>query len=201
MGEKPDPKDFMLSNLQEQEIVRLPGTIKGYDFVIENLNKCNVWLLDHSAQITIDDCENCNFYIGPCEGAIFFRDCTGCTVSASSSQFRMKNCNHFDLFLCTNSDPSIEYCSNLRVAPLNLKYPDQDLHFRSAKLDSSNNFWSQVFDFNMTEGSSNWSLLPPDEFQEKERSVENMNSPINPVDRPVQYGGSLTDEIIVGSVQ
>ena len=53
----------------------------------------------------------------------------------------------------------------------------------------------------MTEGTSNWSLLPPDEFQEKERTVENMNTPINPVDRPVSYGGSITEEIIVGSQQ
>ena len=56
MAERPDPKDFMLSQLDGQEIKRLPGSIRGYDFIIDNLTNCNVYLLDHSSQITIDDC-------------------------------------------------------------------------------------------------------------------------------------------------
>jgi protein XRP2 len=120
---KPDPRDFMLSSLSEQEIVRQPGQINGYDFVIESLQRCNVYLLDYSAQITIDDCTECNFYIGPCTGSIFIRDCSNCTVSASSAQFRTKNCHNIDLSLFCASDPSIEYSDGLRFAPLNLSYP------------------------------------------------------------------------------
>ena len=199
MADKPDPKDFMLQNMDGQTLTRLPGQINGYDFVIANLNKCNVYLLDYSAQITIDDCYDCNFYMGPVEGSIFFRDCENCTVSASSAQFRMKNCKGFDCYLFAASDPSIEYSENLRFAPLNLSYPDQDLHFRSAKLDMGTNYWSQVFDFNKKEGETHWSLLPPDEFMEKSYPQEGMNSPVNPISRSTTYGGTDESQIIVGS--
>jgi protein XRP2 len=56
MAERPDPADFRFSGLSEQELVKLPGQIRGYDFILDNLTRCNIYLLDHSAQITIDDC-------------------------------------------------------------------------------------------------------------------------------------------------
>jgi len=179
--------------------MRKPGEIRGYDFVIDNLTNCNVYLLDHSAQITIDDCSQCNFWFGPVNGSVFFRDCENCTVSVSCSQFRMKSCTNFDVFCYAASDPSIEYSKGLRFAPLRLSYPDQDVHFRNAKLDNGSDFWSQVFDFNQVEGESHWSLLPPDEFNVSAVPIEGMAEPVCPVDRHVSYGGQLTDDIIVGS--
>ena len=198
MGEKPDPKDFVLSNLSGEEIVRNPGQIRGYDFVVDNLSKCTIYLLDHSAQITIDDCTDCTFYIGPVEGSVFFRDCANCRISVSVAQFRMKSCKDCDVYVFSNSDPSIEYCSGLRFGPLNLSYPKQDEHFRSAKLSLDVDHWSQVFDFNLADGA-HWTILPPDEWSEHVRAVEGETNPVNPVDRHVTYGGSVTEEIKVGA--
>lgn len=198
MAEKPDPKDFVLSNLSGETLVRNPGQIRGYDFVIDNLSQCVVYLLDYSAQITIDDCTDCTFYIGPVEGSVFFRDCANCRISVSVAQFRMKSCKDCDVYVFSNSDPSIEYCSGLRFGPLNLSYPRQDEHFRSAKLSLDVDHWSQVFDFNLADGA-HWKILPPDEWSEHVKAVEGESNPINPVDRHVTYGGSITTDIQVGA--
>jgi hypothetical protein len=97
----------------------------------------------------------------------------------------MKSCHNMDVYLYSGSDPSIEYSDGLRFAPLNFSYPDQDIHFRKTKLDLDKKLWSSVFDFNLTEGETHWSILPPDEFVEKVRAIEGMSEPVNPIQRPV----------------
>jgi protein XRP2 len=65
---KLDPKDFMLQKLENQTIIRLPGSIQGQQFIIEDCKNCDIFLCDNSAQITVDMCTNCRVFIGPCEG-------------------------------------------------------------------------------------------------------------------------------------
>lgn len=56
---KLDPKDFMLSRLSNTVIVREPGSIGGQAFSIEECVGCDIYLLDNSAQVTVDECEDC----------------------------------------------------------------------------------------------------------------------------------------------
>ena len=36
------------------------SSIRGQQFIIEECDNCNIYLLDYSATVSIDDCTNCN---------------------------------------------------------------------------------------------------------------------------------------------
>jgi protein XRP2 len=199
MAARPNPKDFMFSRLSGETCVKEPGAINGYDFVIEDLDNCTVYLLDHMAQVTADMCKNCILHIGPVEGSVFLRDCSDCIVTAACGQFRTKNCSNLRVFLFSNSDPSIEYSTTLYFAPYSMKYPLQDSHFLKAGLDIGSDKWSQVFDFNAEDNVKHWALLPPQEFQEFIYQRPELGEPVNPVPRHASYGGALTHSLLIGS--
>ena len=78
------------------------------------MQDCTFWLMDHSAAVSIDDCNNCKIYVGPVESrcaiavlptfcgqllctwaitlparcSVFVRDCRGCRCSVICRQFR-----------------------------------------------------------------------------------------------------------------
>lgn len=201
MPPKPNPKDFIFSNKTGETLLKPPGAIRGYDFAIENLQDCAIYLLDRSAQITVDECQGCHFYIGPVEGSIFFRDCVDCTVSVCCQQLRTKNCHRVVFNAMVTSDPTIEYSDELQFGPYNFAYPMLDEHLSQAKLEVEDDHWSQVFDFNREEGTQHWSLQNPTYFKIAEYRLEGLEAPVNPVPRHQKYGGTLTGPIPLGSQQ
>ena len=201
MPPKPNPKDFIFSNKSGETLIKPPGAIRGYDFAIENLQDCVIYLLDRSAQITIDECQGCHFYIGPVEGSIFFRDCVDCTASVCCQQLRTKNCHRVVFNAMVTSDPTIEYSDQLQFGPYNFAYPLLEEHLSQAKLEVEDDHWSQVFDFNREEGKQHWSLQNPASFKATEYSLEGLEAPSNPVPRHQKYGGTLTGPIPLGSQQ
>jgi protein XRP2 len=53
-------------------------SVAGIGLCLNDINESDVYLLDWSSQICIDDCEDTVFYIGPVAGSIFLRDCKRC---------------------------------------------------------------------------------------------------------------------------
>ena len=55
VGSKPakklDPKDFMFCQRTNEKLVKKPGEINGQQFILEDLDGCEVLLLDHTAQV------------------------------------------------------------------------------------------------------------------------------------------------------
>jgi len=197
---RPNPADFRFENKSEESLIREPGQISPYDFSIDTLDKCVVHLLDKIAQVTVDRATNSRLHFGPTEGSIFLRDCENCVVTASCAQLRLKNCKRLWIFLYCNSDPAIEYSSELVFGPYNFSYPLQDTHFAAAKLNPSNDKWSQVFDFNKTD-EEHWRLMRPEEFKLMQWEKEELGEPVNTIPRHVCYGGTLEGDIKVGSQQ
>lgn len=64
--------------------------VRGYDFSCDNLVDCDVFILDFSSQVQIDDCKNCRFFIGPVDGSFFVRNSTNCTFTVACRQFRAR---------------------------------------------------------------------------------------------------------------
>ncbi|CAG9329243.1 unnamed protein product [Blepharisma stoltei] len=196
---RPNPADFRFEKKVGETLTREPGQIFPYDFSIDTLEDCTVYLLDTIAQVTGDKCKNCRLHFGPTEGPIFLRDCSNCIITAVCGQFRLKNCRDLKIYLYCSSDPSIEYSSNLVFGPYNFSYPLQDQHLQKAKLDQNNNLWSQIFDFNKTEGEIHWNIMQPGEFEEMEWEKPELGDKVNPIRRSVRYGGDLQEEIVEGS--
>ncbi len=107
-----DPKDFWIHKQKAQTIVRLPGDVHGLDLTIEDLDDCTVYILDWSAQITIDYCNNTKFVIGPIDGPLFIRNCNNCSVTVACRQLRTRECVDSDFYLyCATKSPIIESSS------------------------------------------------------------------------------------------
>nr|XP_021523237.1 protein XRP2 isoform X1 [Aotus nancymaae] len=160
--EKVDPKDYMFSGLKDETVGRLPGTVAGQQFLIQDCENCNIYIFDHSATITIDDCTNCIIFLGPVKGSVFFRNCRDCKCTLACQQFRVRDCRKLEVFLCCATQPIIESSSNIKFGCFQWYYPELAFQFKDAGLSIFNNTWSDIHDFTPVSGELNWSLLPED---------------------------------------
>ena len=159
----------------------------------------------------MDRCKNCKFYIGPIKASIFVRNCSGCEVTVSCSQFRCRDLVDSKLFLYTPNDPIIESSSGLVMAPYNFVYPQLKEHADAAQIlgtfvdddgvtQEKVNKWSQVFDFTKQEdGTPNYSLIEKDDFKiieaiEVNPDLEQYAGGDFVFDYPKEYGGTLENE-------
>lgn len=197
---RPNPADFRFEHKSDETLLREPGQISPYDFSIDTLDRCVVYLMDKIAQVTVDKVTNSRLHFGPVDGSIFLRDCENCIVTAPCAQFRLKNCRNLYIFLYSSSDPAIEYSTNLIFGPYNFSYPLQDQHFAQAKLNINHDMWSQVFDFNKND-EEHWRIMRPEEFKLMGWEKDEIGTPVNPVPRHEIYGGTLTGDVKVGSQQ
>ncbi|RXM90816.1 Protein XRP2 [Acipenser ruthenus] len=152
----------MLTGLKDETVGRLPGTLNGQQFAIQDCENCNIYVFDHSATITIDDCTNCRLFLGPVKGSVFFRDCKDCKCVVACQQFRTRDCKKMEVFLSCATQPIIESSSGMRFGCFQYYYPELAFQFKDASLSIFNNNWSNIHDFTPVSGETNWSLLPED---------------------------------------
>ncbi|KAK1929798.1 Protein XRP2 [Phytophthora citrophthora] len=155
-------EDFIFSNIQTASfLAKLPGSINGQQFLIEDCHNCDIFLLDHCTSVQIDACVNCRIVVGPCESSVFLRNCKRCTVVCAVQQFRTRDCENVDVYLYSATAPIIETSSGLRFSCFPLTYFSLQQQFRQAKFSPWNNKWSEVgviFDFTPDHGG--WKPLP-----------------------------------------
>jgi len=154
-----DTSKFIIEDIQNTEVGRVPGEISGEQFVIQNCENSNIYLFDHINTVTIDDCKNCKMFIGPTKGAIFLRDCSDCVLVVACGQFRTRDCRNIETFLCCSTQPIIESTVKIRFSCFQYNYPELEDHFIQANLSPYNNFWWNIHDFTPVPGQKNWSIL------------------------------------------
>ncbi|XP_013390023.1 protein XRP2 [Lingula anatina] len=160
--EKLDPKDYTIEKLSGETVGRIPGTVKGQQFIIRDNENCNIYIFDHSATIQVDDCKNCKIFMGPVKTSVFVRDCENCQIAVSCQQFRTRDCRKLDVFLHCITQPIIEASTGVKMACFQYSYPELEEQLKSAGLSIYNNSWSTVHDFTPVPGENNFSLLPED---------------------------------------
>ena len=79
----------------------------------------------------IDDCENCEFLIAPCDGSVFIRTSKNCKISIISKQLRFRECHDCDIFAYCPSDPVIEASTNMKFGPFNYNFPNAKEIFKN----------------------------------------------------------------------
>lgn len=159
---KVDASNYMFDGLKDETAGKLPGALIGQQFIVQNCKNCNIYLYDHMSTVTIDDCVDCNFFIGPVKTSIFIRDCSGCKFVVACQQFRLRDCQKLDAFLCCATQPIIESSSGVRLACYNYFYPELTGQFREAGLSVFNNNWSNIHDFTQDDAMKHYTLLPED---------------------------------------
>lgn len=159
---KLDPADFVFSGRKGEALVREPGQIQGQQFIVEECDDCDIFLLDHSAQVTVDYATNCRIFVGPCESSVFLRDCKGCSVVVACQQLRLRDCHGMDMLVHVSAgQPSIETSSGVRLGCFQYSYFSLREQLRAAGLSAWNTQWSNVHDFNHGDGTGqHWSFLP-----------------------------------------
>ncbi|XP_046364849.1 protein XRP2-like isoform X1 [Haliotis rufescens] len=155
-------KDFIIEDLKNETVSRLPGSVNGQQLVIQNCEDCNIYVFDHSATITIDDCTNCRMFLGPIKTSVFFRDCKDIKAMVACQQFRTRDCSRLDIFLCCGSQPIIESTNNVKLGCFQCSYPQLDTQMKAAGRTVFNNTWSNIHDFTPAPGETNFSLLSED---------------------------------------
>lgn len=172
--------------------------VDGRQFKMADLKDCTVYLLDHTSQITVDRCEDTNFFIGPVKGSIFFRDCKNCKISVACNQFRCRDLYDSTVYMYTTGDPVIESSNNIKIAPYNLAYPKLGEHVNECGFDVNDNRWDLVFDFTPGQ-STNFAIMDPSEWQIMQKAVPDMDeAPDLAFPYPVRYGGTIPDDANVG---
>ena len=89
-----DPKDFMFCKMNGEALVKAPGKIDGQQFLVEDCEDSDVYLLDHIASMNVDSCKKCRIVTGPVAGSVFIRDCSDCIVVIACQQLRLRNCRN-----------------------------------------------------------------------------------------------------------
>eukprot|EP01135_Chromosphaera_perkinsii_P006939 Nk52_evm27s628 gene=Nk52_evmTU27s628 len=151
---KMDPKDYMIADVNNETVYRLPGKINGKNFVIEKVNNSNIFLFDHMDSITVDDCVSCNIFIGPVKGSVFIRDCTDCRLITASQQFRCRDCKNMVVSLHCTTKPIIETSKDISFACFCFNYEGLADQFLKSKLSIFNSEWYNIHDFTPNEDSS-----------------------------------------------
>ncbi|RNA34383.1 XRP2 [Brachionus plicatilis] len=157
--EKVDPKDYSIENQQNEVIIKLPGSINGMQFIIQNLENCVVYLFDNVAQVSIDDCKNCKFFIGPSKGSVFIRDCSDCCLAAVCQQFRTRDCRRINTFLSCGTQPIIESSTYMKFACLTVNYAQLPEQLKNSRISVFNNNWNNIHDFTPVPGEQNFSFF------------------------------------------
>lgn len=185
------------SQLTDQTYASPPGSLQGADISIESVTRCDLFIMDHTAAVYVDECTDSRIRIGPVAGFCYVRNCSDCIISVACQQFRAKECKNLIVFLYSASDPHLELCKAIAIAPYNFAYPLQDKHFKAAGLNPQANLWSQVYDHTPSSEESNWEVLEPTSFSTLTYQISELGEPIDPVPKPSLYANNGQEGFVV----
>lgn len=155
-----NPKDYMIVNQIGACIVR--SHIGGQQFIIEDCKDSVIFILDHIASLTIDNCTNVRIVSGPVDNSIFVRNCIDCKFSLSSQQLRLRECENCEFYIYTTTGPIIESSKKIGFSCSTLNYFSISAHFKSADLNVWLNSWFDVYDFTENQLSLNYYIIQED---------------------------------------
>ena len=165
-----------------ERLIKKPGDIEGQPFALNELEDCEVLLLDHAEQVTVDLLKNCKVFIGPSCESVFFRDCQDCDVFVACKQLRCRDCHRCNISLFSLSEPVVETSSLIAFSPFGGAYGGLASKFQAANLDPEKNQWSRVFDFNKGDASipePHWSIVEQGDWPTW--VISDFGEPENPV--------------------
>lgn len=128
-------------------------SIKCQQYNIDNCNQSEYFIFDVTANVYIDDTNDCKIYIAPCESTIFVRNCKNLIIVAATKQFRTYECHNCIFSLLCKSQPVIESSTELTFVPFEIDYYTEfNKQMNTVKLDVWNNHWSEIHNFTKKQG-------------------------------------------------
>jgi len=99
--------------------------------------------MDYSAQVNINECENCNIFIAPCKGSIMLRKSKNICMISASSQLRCTELQDSKLSIFCVSQPGLESVKNISLGCFCFGYTELFDLFVKAELNIWQNCWSE----------------------------------------------------------
>ncbi|XP_065204492.1 protein XRP2-like [Planococcus citri] len=156
--------DYLLENVHESERWKLPGSINGQQFIIQNCSNSTIFILDFTNTVTVDDCCHCTLVFGPMKRSIFIRDCADCTIVVACEQFRLRDCKNLKVSLYCATRPIIESSKDISFSCLQLSYTNIKEQFQKCNLNIWNNIWYKIHDYTPANKNDypNWNFCQED---------------------------------------
>lgn len=132
------------------------------EFVLSDLNNCEVRLTGCFRTLFINRLQNCKIYVGPVFGSILIEEVEGCLFVLASHQIRIHHAKGSDFYLRCRSRPIIEQSFGVRFSPYCLCYDGIENDLKDSNLYDDTESWANVDDFQWLRAvqSPNWSILP-----------------------------------------
>lgn len=166
-------RDFYVQTNQTNVCIkRLKDDLNGNPFNINNIKNSTIIVEDFCDSMTIDNCENCKFFLSAIRGSVFARTCKNSSFLVVCGQFRCVNCEKCTFLLHSKTSPVIESSKKIKIGCCILGYNDLADNMTKANLDLIVNKWYDVHDFTPQKG--NFELcdkIKVDEFYEQEMVV------------------------------
>ena len=163
---------YSIHDKENETIYRHYGDLNGADFKIFKNKNCEIYVLDWSKGMFVDDCENCTIICGPIDGSIFIRKSKNCKISLIARQVRFRESENIDIYTYCPSDPVVESCFNIFFAPFNAFFPHLTELFQKGGFNPEDkNHIDTPYDFTPSEvlggGLPHYSHLSEDKFNIK----------------------------------
>lgn len=150
-------------NGKTNEVIEVDdNNVIGQDVMLSQLSNCTIIIKSNPITLHATHLSNCILQCGPVQTSVYLDHCNNCTLSLACQQLRAHNSSKSKIFLHVVSKGIIEDCSDIQVAPYNMKYDSLIGQFESIGLDINTNNWNQLDDFNWLasdQPSPNWSIL------------------------------------------
>ena len=166
---KRNREKFMIKDKENETIYRHYGELNGADFKLRKNKNCEIYILDWSKGMYIDDCEDCKIFCGPIDGSVFIRGSKNCQISIIARQVRFRTCENLKVFTYCPSDPAVESSFNIYFAPFNAFFPHlKELFVKGEFKGEEKNHIDTPYDFTPSEelggGAPHHLKLPEEEF-------------------------------------
>ena len=140
--------DLVIKDLNDCNKKYTKDEIKGKNNILmENINKCDIYLLYDFKACYINNCSKCNIYLGSISGGTHITNCTESKIYLMTHQLRIHQTTKTHFYVLINSNPIIEHSKENVFHPLKIKYDEYENNLKISGINENNNKWDQVQDF------------------------------------------------------
>ncbi|ETB62152.1 hypothetical protein YYC_00777 [Plasmodium yoelii 17X] len=169
--------NLSFQNDKNIKIIRGIGEGTYSSLLINNMNNCEIIILDILSSVFIQNISNCTIWTPAVESSLLIYDCVDCNILVNSKQIRIHNTVNTNFYINSMSSPIIESSEKLFFFPYNLNFDELPNLLEKININRTSNKWKQVLDFswqNSQDPSPNFSISNETQiYQVKLKKKEN----------------------------
>lgn len=159
-----DVHDLIIKDINGTQVKYMYGDPKlanKNNLMLENISNAEIYVLSNVKCCFAKNITNTKLVIGSVSGGAHFTSCNNCDIHIATHQLRIHNTTSTNFYVMINSKPIIEHSTNNTFFPLKIQYNGYDDNISKANIDTNDNKYSQVQDFQWLkqERSPNFAVL------------------------------------------